>query len=196
MTGEKQAPEYRNFSIHITDSRTRECLLKVLMSYLHLRNMLLRLIKRNREEHQAQPEHRPDLFRFLTHNRIMRALLWQQKGGTFAEKVQFLQQHYVHDQMMQEAMALGLSLKDKIISELVKQMQESWKSFFAKIKAGDKSAREPKAKGLKDCRAYSLPIDMECVSFRKNTIKLLLERGKSHSVYCNHQALLDNVGSL
>ena len=195
MIAAEKAPEYRNFTIRITEKRSRDSLWQVLMSYLHLRNMLLLLIKRNREEHLAQPDHRPDLFRYLTNNRIMRALLWQQKGGSLAEKVQFLLQYYAHDQMMQDAMGLGFTLKDKIISELVKQMHESWKSFFAKVKAGDRRAREPKAKGLKDCVSFSLPIDMECVSFRKNTIKLLLERGKSYSIYCNEQALLANVGS-
>jgi transposase len=196
MSEEKKDPDYLNFSIRVTDNRTRDYLLKVVMSYLHLRNMLLILIKRNREEHQAQPEHRPDLFRYLTNSRIMRALLWRQTGGLLSEKVQFMQQYYNHDEMMQEAMALGFGLKDKIISEMVKQLLESWKSFFAKIKSGDRLAREPKARRLKDCRGYSLPIDMECVSFRKNTIKLLLERGHPFTLHCNHKALLDHVGSL
>lgn len=194
MNGETKE-EYRNFAVRVSDAKVKSRLLSILFHYLQLRNLILLLIRRNREEHLAQPEARPDLFKLLISPPVMRAVLWMQKGGKSAEKVAFLHSHYRQDSMMQEAMTIASQLKDKIIYELVKQLSESWKSFFALRKIGDLRAREPRAKKLRSINEFSLPIDMECVSFkRKNTIRITLERGKSITVYCQHKALLEAVG--
>ncbi len=196
MTAITEEKNYKNLTIRISDQKLASELRQLLFSYLQLRNLILILIKRNYEEHVAQPEHRPQLFSYLTHPQIMRALLWGQAGGKLKEKVDFLRSYYAHDSMMREAQELGHSLKDKIILELVKQIQQSWKSFFALRKNGDSKAREPKAARLSSICNYSLPIDMECVSFkRKNKIRILMERGKSYFVHSQHAAILAKVGS-
>lgn len=187
--------EYKNLTIRVTEPRVSDYLKKVVFSYLQLRNLILLLIKRNHEEHLAQPEARPKLFSYLTNPGIMRALLWSQPGGKDKEKVDFLRLFYAHDKMMLESIQLGHGLKDKIIFELVKQVQQSWKSFFALKKKGELKAREPKAAPLRSISSYSLPVDMECVSFkRKNKIRLVLERGKPFFLHCRHEAILGHLG--
>ncbi len=111
--------EYKNLTIRVTEPRVSDYLKKVVFSYLQLRNLILLLIKRNHEEHLAQPEARPKLFSYLTNPGIMRALLWSQPGGKDKEKVDFLRLFYAHDKMMLESIQLGHGLKDKIIFELV-----------------------------------------------------------------------------
>jgi transposase len=195
MTTSQPDPEYKNLTIRVTESKVSDYLKRILMSYLQLRNLILLLIKRNHEEHLAQPEARPKLFSYLSHPGIMRALLWSQPGGQYKEKLDYLRSYYAHDSMMQEAITLGHGLKDKIIFELMKQVQQSWKSFFALKKKGEHKAREPKAVPLRAISSYSLPVDMECVSFkRKNKIRFLLERGKPFFVHCHHEAILEHLG--
>ena len=138
----ENSKEYKNLTIRLSQDKDAKHLLRVLWSYLQLRNLILLLIKRNREEHRAQPEHRPDLFKHLSNPTTMRALLWQQVGGKKRETVDFLRQHYGQDAMFAEAVALGMSLKDKIITELMKQIQQSFRSFFALKKMGETRARE------------------------------------------------------
>ena len=192
---EKKDVDYKNLTLRITREEDVHHLNWVLMSYLKLRNLVLILIKRNRGEHLAQPDDRPDLFKLLTNPVLMRALLWGQKGGKNEEKVSFLRGFYKTDALMLEAIQLGMTLKDKIITELVKQVQQNFRSFFALKAKGIGHAREPKAIGLRRVSHYSLPVDMETVSFkRKNKIRLLLSRGQSYELHVNHAEILKSIG--
>ena len=74
MTTSQPDPEYKNLTIRVTETKVRDYLKRILMSYLQLRNLILLLIKRNHEEHLAQPEARPKLFSYLSHPGMMRAL--------------------------------------------------------------------------------------------------------------------------
>ncbi len=192
---EKKTLEYKNLTVRVTREGDVKSLIRILMSYLQLRNLIMILIKKNRGENLAQPDKRPNLFSELTNPGLMRALLWGQKGGKNQEKVSFLRDFYETDALMKEAIHLGMTLKDKIITELVKQIQQNYRSFFAIKEMGAQMAREPKATPLRLVLNYSLPIDMETVSLkRKNKIRFLLERGKPFELHVNHDEILKSIG--
>lgn len=187
--------EYRTVFFRITASQAYEYLKRAVLDYLLLQNMLLILIHKNYKEHNLDAKSHPNLFALLTHANVMRSLLWQQEGGQKKDDIQKLRDHYQDDALFADMLKLGFQLKDKNIRELVKKIKGAFSSYFTRRKAGE-DAKPPKAKKLRNISHFSVPVDMERVSFkRKNIISIQVRRGKSFALNFKHENLLKIVGN-
>ena len=144
------------FKIHITNNKLKKELVDNIFGHRHFENLFLLILKECSDD-----------FKLLSDYGIMRAVLRDTKGGKKEDGVKFIKDKYKEYDKLNELINLSLPLKVHNLSAIIKRVKGSYKSFFTKIKKGDVKARPPKAKKLKTVSRYSIPLDINSWSVKK-----------------------------
>lgn len=128
---------------------------------------------------------------------IIRAIITDTPGKkNKLEKTQYMKDYYKNNQLMKELISVGKELKVHNLVEQIKDIKKNYKSFYTKIKNGDKEAKPPKPKKLKKCNHITLFCDgAKAHSFAKQNRIGININSKMKYIYVKHQPILDVVGS-
>ena len=171
--------------IHIISKRDKDLLDTYIFKYKHFENLLIIILKEN-----------PDDFDLLSDYRILRAVLRNNEGGVCVDKVNYIKNKFKDNVHLNELIRLSEDLKIHNLCALIKRLRGSYKSFFTKIKKGDKSANAPYAKKLKFVKGYSIRLDQNSWSVKKKDKIGINLSDKMFYLHFEHQYLLKLVGHL
>lgn len=177
--------------IRIKDKRIVPLIKEKLYKTKQFENLLLILI--NQDNKQNDRKH----FKYLTDSSIMRAIITGNDGDkNRQEEIEFIKDYYKNNQLMKELIEVGKQLKIHNIVEQIKDIKKNYKSFFKKLKNGDKKAKPPKPKKLKKINNMTLFMDgYKSYSFsKKNKIGININK-KMKYTYAKHEAILKVVGN-
>lgn len=156
-------------------------------SYAHFRNIYL--VLRNQ---LFQADKSSDIYKTFIKRDIIRALVFGRPGGENKEKVDFLKRELGELQLLKQMIEVGSQLQPKNLYKLLGKIESNFKTFFTQIKK-DSSARPPKPQKLSRLHQITIPIDQDCLSFkRKNQIRINL-LGKMTDIRISHQSILKIV---
>lgn len=177
--------------IRVKDNRCQKLFINKIFKTKHLENILLILL--NQDYKMNEGKHR----KYLLDSSIMRALITETDGSQKKqEPIQYMKDYYKNNQLMKEFIAVGKELKIHNVVEQIKDVKKNYNSFYTKLQNGDKEAKPPKPKKLKNCNHITLFCDgYKSHSFSKhNRIGLNINK-KMKYIYVKHQPILDVIGS-
>ena len=159
-------------------------------SYRHFKNIYLilreALYKNQLEgEKHKEPPFKLDsnidataLYKAFIKPDVIRAVSKKRKGGKIADQVDLVNSALCEVELFQNLVETAEDLQAKTIHKEIKKLQAAFKSFYTKIKNGDKDARPPKPKKLSKIYEQTVAIDQDCLSFkRKNIVKVNINGG-------------------
>jgi len=177
-----------NFQIRLRNNDQTKRLIYQIKTYLHIQNMHILLYERHRENKEIR--------NLLLNPVIMKAAYANTTGGEKTrEKVSLVKEALKDDQLFKAIQKLiGIKTNSHNVSMMVRRVTGNYKSFWTKLKNGDKDARPPKAKRLRTANHFSLPLESGKWSLkRKNKIGLTL-RNKQVLVDLPHEGILKEKG--
>ena len=137
-----------------------------------------------------------DDFKYLSDYTVLRAVLRNNEGGKQIENVQYIKDKYKNNQHMIDLIKLSQGLKVHNLCYIINRLKANFKSFFTKVKNGDKTAKPPKPKKLKLVNKYSILVDKIAVSYKiKDKIGINLNN-KMFYIDFQHKNLPKNIQSL
>jgi len=159
-------------------------------SYRHFNNIYLIIreaLYKNQlvgEEYQA-PSFKMDssvegnaLYRAFIQPDVVRAVVKKRHGGKFSEQVELVNTALGQSPIFQQLLEVAEELQAKSIYKELKKINAAFKAFFTKLKNGDRDARPPKPKKLSKVHEQTVPIDQNCLSFkRKNLVRININGG-------------------
>lgn len=177
--------------IRVKDNRCQKLFINKIFKTKHLENILLILL--NQDYKMNEGKHR----KYLLDSSVMRALITETDGSQKKqESIRYMKDYYKNNQLMKEFITVGKELKIHNVVEQIKDVKKNYNSFYTKLQNGDKEAKPPKPKKLKNCNHITLFCDgYKSHSFSKhNRIGLNINK-KMKYIYVKHQPILDVVGS-
>ena len=141
------------------------------------------------------------LFKAVCSPEVMRAVLYGRPGGVKAEKVELVRQSLEGQTLLSDMKTLCEKIPAKNVYKMLKSIRAAFKSFFTKLKNGDEDARPPQARALSKSRCFSIPIDQDCLSFRKkdqigvNACRKMIYLGHCHANLEQVAGSLDKIQS-
>jgi IS605 OrfB family transposase len=190
----KDFTKLRTAHFRVMRIEEQEILRQAVGSTLHFQNMLIMLVDENYQSFQDGTQE--NLRDRLLNKRIMRALFAETDGGRLRAEVRKLRDQYREHILFQHMLVHAKTLKEKNLAQTVGKLRAAYKSFFTKLKKGDKTARPPKERKLRKMTNYSMPIDQEAWSFAKeDRIRINLHK-KMQDFHLNHKMLLTLVRDL
>jgi len=141
---------------------------------------------------------------------VMRAVIRDTKGGSYAKKVSYIKEKYEDHDLMQDLIETGKQLKKDNLVMTMRKVRSDFKSFYTKRMNGDTSANPPQPKSLSKMNSYTLLIDnnkgfgLSYLKKGKNKLGITLDHDKSRQyISINYEKLtqlvdgdLDNIQSI
>jgi IS605 OrfB family transposase len=186
--------QIRTTSIRVVDKEIKEKLLSYVYSYKHFENMVLILIQQNYglfKEGKTEND-----FPYLSSYQVMRAVIRGTDGGKNKAKADYIKEKYKENQLMQKIIELGRTLKIHNLSMILNTVKSNFKSFFTKIKKGDKDARPPRPKKLAKVTHFAIPLDINAWSFLTKDQMGINLSNQMFYVFLGHENLIKVVGRL
>lgn len=162
-----------------------------IFSTRHFENILLLLIDQDYKQQNKK------FFSLLTNGKVMRAIITGNEGGKEKSKVDIVRQNYANNQLMNDLIKVGKTLKIHNLVETIKHVKGQYKGFFTKLKQGDTKAKPPKPKKLSKVNEYTVKMDSyKSFSLKKhNEIGLNLS-DKMRYTHVSHEKIIDIEGNL
>lgn len=184
----------RTSKIRITDSKFKKFGIEKMFLTRHFENILLILLEQDYKQAIGD-------FKLISNAYVMRAVIRDTKGGSYADEVNYVKEKYKDNQLMQDLIKIGGQLKKDNLVMTIQKIKSEYKGFFTKIKKGDKSARPPKPKKLSSLNHYTLLIDNDkgmSIAYLmkgKNKLGITLDHdiGRQY-IYVDYQAITKLVG--
>ena len=177
--------------IRIKDKRVVEFFKEKIFLTKHFENMLLILLKQDYDHNEGRHQ------QYLLDGEIIRAMISDTAGSkNKVEDIKYMKMYYKNHQLMQDLLASGRELKTHNLVEQIKDIKKNYQGYFTKLEKGDKSARPPKPKKLKDCNHVTLFCDgAKSHSFKKKNKIGINVNHKMKYFYVKHEPILKIVGS-
>ena len=193
------------FNVH--DTKAIKFFWKKAKSYRHFRNQYL-IIRNFLYLNQREGELKKDspyeisknidsksLYQSFCNPTAMRAVLKNRSGGKLSDKVSTLQSVLSNWELFQSMKQTCEDLQAKSLYKELKKINAEFKGFYTKLKEGDSEARPPKPKKLERTYRVTVPVDQDCISFkRKNVVRININGGMVN-VPIKHQSVLKLIGS-
>ena len=183
-------------TVHFRVARPKEVavLKKAIVTSLHFQNLLILLVRETFE--RSKSEKIPNFQKYLLNKRIMRAVVSGTNGGKNKDAIAILLKHYEKNAQFQDLLAVGKTLKEKNIAQLVGKVKAAYKSYFTKKRNGDEKARPPSPQKLRKVQNFAIPIDQCAFSFAKNGFLRINLDKKMQSYHFDQEQLLKIAGSI
>lgn len=163
--------------------------------YLILRNLLYTLFKGTET---PSPIKIPDqytakeILRYFSSRDVVRALAFKRVGGKQAHKVDAVKEVFSEVKLFEDLQDRASELQPKNIYKLLGKIDTAYKSFFTNLKE-DKKANPPKPKKLSRVHRITIPIDQDCLTFKKkNKVGLNIGDGMEY-LDIKHEVILKIV---
>lgn len=134
----KKDVDYGCMKIRCKDNNLIPFLYKKMKATKHFENILLILIDQDYKQNNSLN------FDDLTCGEVMRAVLRDNDGGEYKERVSRIKDFYKNNELMKSLIEVSMELKIHNLVEQIKDIKKNYSGYFTKIKNGDKSARPPK----------------------------------------------------
>lgn len=183
----------RTTIIKIRNKEDKEEIRDYFYKYRHFENMLLILIKNNYNLSKEEKD-RND-FKYLSDYSVMRAVLRSTEGGKHKGKADYIKEKYKDNQLMRDLIILSEELKIHNLSMIIRRIKGQFKGFFKKVKT-DKTSRPPCPKKLSNLVEYSIPLDQNSWSLKKENLLGINLSDKMFYIYLKHDHLIEIVKDL
>lgn len=186
----------RTSKILIKDQEFKEFAIQKVYQTRHFENMLLILLEQDYKQDIGDWE-------LIANPYVMRAVIRDTKGGSYAEKVSYIKEKYKDHDLMQDLIETGKKLKKDNLVMTMRKVRSDFKSFYTKQQNGNKKANPPQTQSLSSMNHYTLLIDNDkgmsiaYLKKGKNKLGLTLDhaRGRQY-IRVNHEAIRNLVGDL
>ena len=142
-----------------------------------------------------------DLYKYFLENDVIRAAVKNRVGGKKAFKVEVVQRGLEDWQLYKDLKEVSKDLQIKNLYKELKKVNAGFKSFYTKQKNGDKDARPPKPKKFSKAHRITIPIDQDCLSFKKkdfvkvNINSKMIEFALKHATISKVTYSVENIQS-
>jgi len=193
----------RTSKIRVIDSKFKRYAIEKVYLTRHFENILLILLEQDFKQEIGD-------FKLISNASIMRAVIRDTKGGSYADEVSYIKEKYKNNQLMQDLIKVGSRLKKDNLVMTIKKINSEYKGFFTKIKKGNTTAKPPKPKKLSKLNHYTLLIDnnkgmsIKHLKKGKNKLGITLDHDKGMQyLYIDYKAVtklvegeLNNIQSI
>ncbi|GAB6100029.1 RNA-guided endonuclease TnpB family protein [Halanaerocella petrolearia] len=142
----------RTSKILIKDKKFKNFAIEKAYLTRHFENILLILLEQDYKQGIGDRK-------LIANPYVMRAVICDTKGGSYADKVSYIKDKYKNHQLMQDLINTGTKLKKDNLVMTIKKVKKDFNSFYSKRKNGDSQANPPKPKKLSKMSHYTLLID-------------------------------------
>lgn len=186
--------EMRTAIVRIKSNKHRAKLFSKIYDYKHFENILLILIKQNYD--LAQSEQAGNDFALLSSYQVMRAVIRNTNGGKHKEKADYIKKNYKDHPLMKSLIEVGQNLKIHNLAMIINRVKGNFKSFFSHIKQNHQNPKPPRPKKLSKLTRFSIPLDVNSWSFKRENKLGINLCGKMFYIYLRHDKLEEVVSSL